>query len=320
MVMVRLTWLILVLWLIIGLDSCCFFCCGMILLNYMKKNFVIKLFIIFSIVFFFENSVFASSLSLDVAKSSFQEGEVFVVDISLNTEGESINTIEGGLKYDASLINAEAVNIGSSFVSLWMSKPDVKSEGIIRFSGIIPGGIVTSEGELFKVVFKTKKIGKADIFLENVNLFLNNGIGTIISPKIKNVNININKGKSTDTISDVVLSDKESPEKFVITRTKDQSIYDNKWFIAFNAVDKGLGVDHYRVCEFYKCMTGESPFILWNQTPFYRIVVSAYDMNGNYTSSTLTSPYLVLLLLALILIIFILFVFFYRRYLFSNRV
>jgi hypothetical protein len=281
----------------------------------MKKNIKIKLLILSILVFFSAHNVLAANLDLNVEKNTLQEDEVFTLVLSLNTDGESINTLEGDLKYDENFFKMESVNIGGSFVSFWVEKPDIKTLGTIHFSGITPGGISSPKSEVFKVIFRTQKIGETIFSLKNVSLFLNDGKGTIVPVKIKDTNIKINQGKSTEIITDLISQDKVSPEEFTITRTNDKSIFDDKYFIVFSATDKESGVDSYQVCEFFKCITAESPFLLKNQSPFYRIVVNAYDLNGNFVSSTLTSPWLIVLFIALFLALFALICVFYRKYL-----
>lgn len=190
----------------------------------MKNNIKIKLFILSTFVFFSMHNVLAADLGLNIEKNILHENEVFVVNISLNTDGESINTLEGDLKYDDNFIKAESVNIGGSFISLWVEKPDIKTQGVIHFSGITPGGISSPKSEVLKVIFRTKKIGDTSLSLKNVSLFLNDGNGTAVLAKVKDVNITINQGETAEVIPDLISLDKTPPEKFVITRTRDKSI------------------------------------------------------------------------------------------------
>lgn len=265
------------------------------------------------LVFFFSRSVFAASLELNVEKNTIQTGEIFTATILLNTEGQSINTIEGDLKYDEKFFQIEAVNIGNSFISFWVEKPDIKTPGTVHFSGITPGGISALNSEVFKVMFRTLKTGNTSLLLNNVNLFLNDGQGSSVLAKIKNADMIINQGVNDNNPANFVFNDKIPPEKFNIIRTKDPTIFDGKWFIAFSTVDKGSGVDHYQVCELFKCISGESPFLLNNQTPSYYIVVNVYDVNGNFSSSTLTSPWLIILLVFLLLVVIIYLCFYLRK-------
>lgn len=286
----------------------------------MKKFSNLK-YIIFPILlsFLFIHSASAASLDLNVDKNILQTGEVLTLKISLNTEGESINTVEGDLKYDEELLQAEVINISGSFISFWVEKPNMKTPGTIHFSGIIPGGISTTQGEVLKVIFRAQKEGDTNLEINAAHLFLNDGQGSETNAKFSNASIKITES-ANGVLAPIIVEDSISPERFTIIRTKDQSIYDNKYFIAFSTVDKESGVDYYKICEFWSCVTGDSPFLLKNQTPFYRIVVNAYDINGNFTSSTLTSGWLILLLGFLLFIVFILVFVFYRRYFHFNKV
>jgi len=289
----------------------------------MKKNFTLKLIILFIFIFFFSRNAFAASLEVNVDKNISNQGEIFTATILLNTEGQSINTIEGDLNYDSNFIKAEAINIGSSFVDFWINKPDIKTLGLIHFSGITPGGISTPTGEVFKVMFKPFGTGNTNISLNNITLYLNDGKGSTTPAKIKNLSVSVNQSKNSTGSTDLVFNDKIPPEKFSIIRSKDPSIFDNNYFIAFSTMDKGSGVDYYKICELFKCVVGGSPFLLKNQTQFYLIRVIAYDMNGNSVSSLLVSAWFVvaiILLILLILLIIILGFYFYRRYLHFYRV
>ncbi|OGI71005.1 hypothetical protein A3B84_02400 [Candidatus Nomurabacteria bacterium RIFCSPHIGHO2_02_FULL_35_13] len=286
----------------------------------MKKNFKIKLIILLTLVFFFSRHVLAAGLELNAERNTLQENEVFMLTVFLNTEGDSINTVEGNLKYDDNFLKAEIVNIGGSFISFWVEKPNLKTLETIHFSGIIPGGISTVKGEVFKIVFRTKKTGDTNLLLNNVNLFLNDGEGSLAPAKIINTNIKIIQGVNAQNTLDLISGDKIFPEKFNIMRSQDSSLFDNKYFIAFSTTDKNSGIDHYQVCELFKCVKAESPFLLKNQTPFYHVKVNAYDMNGNFTSSTLISPWLILLTASLLSVIFIFGFYFYRRYLYNYRI
>lgn len=273
-------------------------------------------FLILLLLLFVSYDVFASTLSVNTDTKEIKTGEIFTATILLNTEGKSVNTIEGDLKYDDEILKAEIINLGSSFISLWIEKPNLKSSELIHFSGITPGGISTTNGEVFSVIFKAKTKGNISLLLDNTHLFLNDGLGTEANIKTKGLSVAVKEAVFGTEDQSAVLNDKYTPEKFNITRTRDPSLFDNKYFIAFDTQDKDSGIDHYRVCELFVCVETESPFLLKNQTPFFYVKVIAYDFNGNFISSSITSPYL----LALILLIILVFAYLYRRYLYSYKV
>ncbi|MCC6323301.1 hypothetical protein IT400_00760 [Candidatus Nomurabacteria bacterium] len=269
----------------------------------------------------FSHIAFASVLSINIDKNKIEKGGISLVSVQLDTKLNSINTIEGDLKYDKNYLKIEKINIGNSFISFWVEKPSVINEGIIHFSGIVPGGVTITQGDVFSVIFRGLNEGQANITLENMNLFLNDGIGTKDEVKINNTNLIITKN-TIQNEEQIISNDKTKPEKFTIERSRSRYIYDNKWFIVFSTQDKGGGVDHYDVCEFIKnnCVKGDSPYLLKYQTPFYRVVVRAYDMDGNIRDMTIVSNWLILIIVLLVggIIYFILYI--YRRYLYKYRV
>jgi hypothetical protein len=256
----------------------------------MKKILLILLILLWS------RNVYAAALEVSVDKNPVNVNDQLTATVLLDTEGESINTLSGDLHYEKDVLNLESINIGGSFISFWIEKPENKAEGVVSFSGIIPGGISTNKGELFRAVFRAKKSGSANLLLNNINLFLNDGQGSAIIAKIKNSSVKINIGKSEGGNTDTIQKDNISPEKFAVMRAQSPSLFDNKWFVVFSTMDKESGIDRYQVCEFWNCSSGESPFLLKNQTPFYYVVVKAYDLNGNSVSSHLISAYLIALL------------------------
>jgi len=280
----------------------------------MKKFLTIKLVILFCLIFLGGINVFAASLELNTEKTTLDKGDIFTVTILLNTSSQTVNTIEGDLKYDSNFISAEALNTGNSFVNFWIEKPNIKKVGLIHFAGMTPGGISTAKGEVLSVVFKTQKTGNTGLELNNTNLYLNDGNGTILKSDTKDISIAINQGVNNN-ITNFIFNDKIPPEKFNIIRTKVPSLFDGKYFVVFNTSDKQSGLDHYQVCELFKCVLAESPYLLNNQTPFYYVMVKAFDMNGNFTSSLLVSPLLIIVLILFILSILILLFYLYRKYL-----
>lgn len=285
----------------------------------MKKiNFVI---VIIVLIFCLSHTAFASTLSLISDKSEIKTGGVFTSSILLDAQNAPINTIEGDLFFDQNLVKPEMVNIGNSFISFWVEKPTVNNTGKIHFSGIVPGGVNLLKGEVFRVVFRANNTGETNLSLNNVNLYINDGQGTKDSTNIENVNIKITQG-DVGYFEEINKTDKTAPEIFKIVRTHDPSVFDNKYFVVFGTQDKGVGVDHYLVCEYLKkdCINSASPYLLKYQNPFYRIIVTAYDTEGNTQEVILTSPWLFIIIICLLILLIKCVYTVRRRYFKKNRV
>ncbi len=277
----------------------------------MKNSFKLKLLILlFSLLY--SHSLLAANFDLDFDKDILQKNDLVILTISLNTEGQSINTIEGYLKYKPNFLKIETINTGGSFVNFWVNKPESSNDGTVYFSGVTPGGIMTNKGEVFKVIFRAEGVGTTNLSIEDISLFLNDGQGTLVNIKNENSSIKILK-ENNNILSPVISDDKIAPENFKIIRTRDNNIYENQWFIVFSTIDKNSGIDHYEICELFKCITGESPILLKNQTPFYYIKVNAYDVNNNMVSSTLISTWFYIVIIIFIFLIFTTISYFYRK-------
>ncbi len=278
----------------------------------MKNN--LKFIIIASILglFLCSHNVFADELRVATNKQSISLGEVFEATILVDTENESINAIEGEIVFDDKILKLELINTAQSFVNFWVEDPILAKGGSIRFSGITPGGINAHNIELFKISFRAQIIGKSQISINNIKLFINDGAATMSKANSVPGAISITPRTAPD--SEIEIVDFTPPEKFKAERAKNIAIYDNKWFAVFNTADKTSGIKSYEICELWRCNTGVSPYQLSNQSPFYLIEIIAYDNNGNKTSTWIISKYLIGGLI-LMLILFLAFIFSkYRKY------
>jgi hypothetical protein len=93
-----------------------------------------------------------------------------------------------------------------------------------------------------------------------------------------------------------VSEDSIKPEPFSVELVRDESVYEGKWFIVFNTLDKQSGIDHFEVYEtaienegfvFGKdgvasiWKDARSPYLLEDQSLNSVIRVRAYDKAGN---------------------------------------
>ena len=272
----------------------------------------------------------AQSLDLKSAKSSYNVGDSFSVSLSLNTDGQSINTISGAVSIPTDKFQIMDVRYGSSIISLWVDKPAINyGNGTIIFTGGIPGGYNGSSGPILSFGLKAKKVGSDVVGLQDIKVLLNDGIGTELKNiSLKTLSLNISEAppkliKETPAVPDKTeeiyapAPDIIPPENFIPVVSRHPSIENNKFFASFFAVDKDTGISYYEVEEkpfllswitdkFNKpFIKADSPNILRGQYWSYRIVVRAYDQAGNYTTGFADKPFspVVLLIFVVILIL-----------------
>jgi hypothetical protein len=208
----------------------------------------------------------AATLYLDPPQATIGPNQTIEVKVKIGVgNGECINAAQIGLDFPSNILELKDFNIGDSFLSLWIQRPDhnsldkINSSGKIVFSGGIPGGycgmIPGDPGEsnvLGSLIFVAKKpviFHKAKIdFDSDTQAFLNDGDGTEVPINSQGSTLQINEKivSSTDVWAEQLAADKVPPEPFVIEIGK---IASGKYFLVFSAVDKQTGIDHYEVLE-----------------------------------------------------------------------
>ena len=145
-----------------------------------------KTLILLAGVFLFAASnAHAATLFIQAANQDVYEGQTFVVNWVLNTEGTAINSIDLKLKFDPETLRARSTNIGNSLVSLWVKPPTIdNTAGTIELTGGIPGGVRGANLPIFSVTFEAVKTGQTNINVSSDSMILaNDGKGTPVELK-----------------------------------------------------------------------------------------------------------------------------------------
>jgi len=124
-----------------------------------------------------------SSFYLSPSSGTFFVGSTFNISIFVNTEGNTINTVQVDLKFPPHLLQVTSPTAGTSFIEVWAEQPFYSNkEGMISFKGGVPSpGINTSAGLVSTISFRAKAPGKALIsFLDSSKVLLADGKGTDI--------------------------------------------------------------------------------------------------------------------------------------------
>lgn len=204
----------------------------------------------------------------------------FVTNVSIDTENEEINALEGTISVSSSQGDLSTQN-GNSIIPIWIEKPEYQDHQI-KFSGIIPGGF-NGKGKLFEV---RHNLNPSNSFkLTDVRVFLNNPNGELATTTSRTITYQNQTQKSE-------LTDIYPPEIFNPEIVSNQSIENGKYMLVFSTTDKGSGIDKYQVME--KGVGGnsnwkdaESPYLLQDQTLKSEIYVRAVDKSGNFIVSYL---------------------------------
>ena len=249
----------------------------------MTKIFKFKTIILLSVFYFllFVLPAQAARLYFEPQEAIMGAEKDFSVGVRIDAKNQ-INAISAGIFIPPEIAFVDAV-LGNSIINFWVEKPSFdESSRILTFSGIVPGGFQGEKEPLLTIKIKTAgQEGKAILTFnkEKTKIYLHTSEGVEDSLELESLTLPIIKGKENIIVK---TDDNDSPENFKPEISRDPNVFENKWFLIFATQDKGLGVDHYEVCEKKKkCVVAESPYLLQNQDLDEEIVVKAVDKNGN---------------------------------------
>lgn len=246
------------------------------------------LLILFSL-FLFPIPVFGATIFLEPSSNTISAGNTAVINLLLNTEGETLNSIDGELSFSTNTaeFNIKDINVGPSDFRIWLNPPTLSADKkTISFVGGVPGGIKSSGAKIFSIAIEGVKPGDITINFTKTLVYKNDGKGTSLiasfTPSVISiVPENLNTIKK-DEWSEIIKNDTEPPNEFIIELGSDPSVFDGKKFISFQANDDHSGIDYYEVTEGnLEPVRTNSPYVLMNQDENERIKVTAFDKNGN---------------------------------------
>ncbi|MDD5071464.1 MAG: cohesin domain-containing protein [Patescibacteria group bacterium] len=247
-------------------------------------------------------SVQAAQLNLT---SQFQEiavGQQFQASIILDTGDEEINAVEGKIGFPQDLLELEEIRDGNSIINFWVERPQAGGDGEIIFSGITPGGFKGENNFILSLVFSAKGGGEGEIQVKDARILKNDGLGTSAEVSVGFLSFRIGEDAPAEIGEDKIkIRDYEPPETFRPEISRDELIFDGKWFLVFATQDKASGVDYYEVKEqrkiklfrwrlgvWKKWQRAESPYILKDQKLQSHVYIKAVDKAGNERISSLS--------------------------------
>ena len=226
--------------------------------------------------------VFAAEIFFDAKTRELKVNQLFEVGVFINTDGESINAVEGKIVFPEKLLKLKEIRDGNSIINFWIERPKV-SNGEVLFSGITPGGFIDKQGLIFSVVFQARQAGRGSVEIREIKALLNDGKGTATNTSISNLELVISGSTAAAPPPVIENKDTDLPEAFEPMVASDSAIFDGKYFLVFATQDKGSGIGHYEVREKFWAgfVTAASPYLLQNQRLDKKIFVKAIDKSGN---------------------------------------
>jgi hypothetical protein len=238
----------------------------------------------------------AAQIFFGVQNKSVATGQKIQVGVFIDSTHESINAIESTVTFPADAFAVDGFYTGNSVLLFWIQQPTQTVPGVVSFSGIIPGGFAGNKGYLFSLILTAKKTGAFSITSSHDKVLLNDGKGTQTTTVSAPLKVTVTKDAPATFAP---LADTAPPELFFPAVSNDQHVFGGKYFIAFAAQDKGMGVDRYEVMEkslFGKgdWISAQSPYLLHDQALLSTIYVKAVDKAGNEQVAIIKAPHMLL--------------------------
>jgi hypothetical protein len=265
----------------------------------MNKRANIKYFVIIvvAIIGFKPFSARAATVYLESSRATVSVGDTVIVSAKINAEGVTINTVEGDIAFQSggTSVAVKEFSLANSAFGLWPRTPSLSQDGqVVSFVGGVPGGFNIEGATLFKIILQAKKEGSVTIAPQNIVVYVNDGKGTKLPVKTTDLVIKVNAKQAGVVANDewgkIVAQDTTPPQDFIIVLGQDKTIFDNKKFAFFSALDNQSGIAYYEVSENgAPAVHSGSTYILQNQNGDVTLNVTAYDKAGNKKTATYSS-------------------------------
>jgi hypothetical protein len=245
----------------------------------------------------------AAELYLKSSQDRYFPNEIFKAEIRLNVSpGENVTALEAKIKYNIQDLKAVEFLTGNSILTFVDQANIDINNGIISFSGIIPGGYTgrlpgdpgesNLLGTIALQVLKTNNPKTQIEISSDSRIFLDDGQELKTNLVFQPLEININPQEVVfnplNEWEKAKEEDKIPPEEFKPEIVK----IDDQYFLVFNSQDKQSGIDRYEIQISKETLLGqlvplgnfekgESPYLL-NESDLDKIIeVKAVDEAGN---------------------------------------
>ncbi|KKS24825.1 MAG: hypothetical protein A2736_02695 [Candidatus Yanofskybacteria bacterium RIFCSPHIGHO2_01_FULL_41_27] len=145
---------------------------------------------------FFHQNVQAATSYFSPSSGNFSVGNIFTVNVLVNTGGVAINNAEAVINFPSDLLEIVSVGKSGSIFSLWVEEPNFSnSAGVLSFNGGLPTpGFTGTAGKMLSTVFRVKKAGSASLVFSSAAIRANDGYGTDVLKAMNGAFFNISAG------------------------------------------------------------------------------------------------------------------------------
>jgi Cohesin domain len=120
----------------------------------------------------------AADLALSPNTGSYSVGQTFTATVRVLPNGDSVNAVEAGLKFDPKLLSVVSISKTGSVFSLWTTEPTFSNAaGTVSLGGGSPSPF-TASSNIVTVTFRTVAEGAASVSFTGASVLAADGRGT----------------------------------------------------------------------------------------------------------------------------------------------
>ncbi len=259
----------------------------------MKKINFLLILIISAALIVWPGSSWAATFNIKSSSPDLIVGDQVEFRVLVDTNNESINALAGSLEYSKETLRLDNFSDASSIINLWLERPSLDNSGLLKLSGIIPGGYSGSQGLVLTLNFTVIKSGAIFCQTKNWQILKNDGQGQEVLVKNANLSLIAKENQGNRAPMQLAIKDIDRPEAFSLELVKEDGVNQGKWFVAFATQDKGSGLATYEILETKNFFAQEadmpirgwepvtSPYVLTDQSLSSYVYVRAIDRAGN---------------------------------------
>lgn len=164
----------------------------------MKKFLCILPIVFLSLLF--ARQVDAATLNLTADSDTYKIGDIFDVNLKIDSENESINGAQATIKFDGTLLEAIKADKTGSIFDFWLADPTIAA-GQVNFVAAATAGYDGKSLQVLRITFKVKGAGNGNLTLGDAAITAADGSGSNVLSQSNNLSVTLGSavGKSKPT-------------------------------------------------------------------------------------------------------------------------
>jgi len=208
----------------------------------MKNKYLFGVYLLLSLSFV-PQIVKASSITVLPQSVAVGVGQELRLDVVVDSGNQPINAVSGIIILPEG-VEAVRIEDGWSIIGIWVTKPEPGME--IPFSGIIPNGL-NGAGAIFSIYVTGEAEGVRNVDVRDAEILLNDGKAT--ETEVISTNTTFSVVKRLAVTLPEVPGDETPPQAFIPRIAQSDDLFDGRYFVMFNTLDPGAGIDRYEIFE-----------------------------------------------------------------------